>query len=195
MSEGFFKITLKEFNMSVLDKAKIKLLAINEAIDSIDENIKNLQSEKLKYCEDAEKLSNFCKTYNELSNDDQVEEFKPPVDFFARIKHYVVQPNTTVPEQNEFLKIHEIIDLVYDYLKECAPKNSNELVAYLEHSGKGLKGVDKATYVSAILSKSDKFVARRKHGGWFLAEQDPEAHKDESPTIGVVGDSIFNQTP
>lgn len=178
--------------MSVFEKAKIKLLAINEAIASIDASIKNLQSEKLKYCEDAEKLSDFCKTYDELSNDDKVEEFKQPVDIFARIRqHYVVQPNTAVSENNEFLKIHEIIELVYDYLKESAPKNSNELVAYLQHSGKNLKGVDKPTYLSAILSKSERFVARRKYGGWFLVEQDPEPNKEESPTIGVVGDSVL----
>ena len=71
--------------------------------------------------------------------------------------------------------------MVAEYLQNAAPQNTNALLAYLRAKGQDVPGANPAVYLANILSTSNKFVARRKHGGWFLIEQDPSP-KEESPS-------------
>ena len=173
--------------MSVKEKAMTKLAALNENIASLFAAQQSIEFEISESRLQVSKIEQFLEVYENLSTEET------PIGAVVRgvTSNY---SNQEVPQYNSpviFLKTHEIIDLTYDFLESHAPKSSDQIVGYLEHSGRGIKGTDKLTYVAAILSKSDKFVSRRKYGGWFLAEKDPESNKDESPTIGVVGDSIL----
>lgn len=87
-----------------------------------------------------------------------------------------------------------VTTLVAEYLHKTAPQNTNALLAYLRDKGLDVPGANPAVYLANILSTSDKFVARRKHGGWFLIEQDPSP-KEESPSDTNTEASIFQPSP
>jgi hypothetical protein len=169
---------------SVKDKAFTKLKTLNENIASLLAKQQIIGKEIAENEIEKTKVMQFLEMYEDLSMDETPIEALTAITLNQKIAKY----HNDNAEKNHiepviFLKIHEIVDLAYDFLKEHAPQSADQIVGYLEHSGKSIKGADKLTYVSAILSKSDKFVARRKHGGWFLVEQDPEPNKEESPTI------------
>lgn len=177
---------------SVKDKAFTKLKTLNENIASLLAKQQIIGKEIAENEIEKTKVMQFLEMYEDLSMDETPIEALTAITLNQKIAKY----HNDNAEKNHiepviFLKIHEIVDLAYDFLKEHAPQSADQIVGYLEHSGKSIKGADKLTYVSAILSKSDKFVSRRKHGGWFLVEQDPEPNKEESPTIRVVGDSVL----
>ena len=74
-----------------------------------------------------------------------------------------------------------VINLVAEHLQTSSPQKTNALLQYLKTNGVEVPGANKAVYLANILSTSNRFVARRKHGGWFLIEHDPTP-KEESPS-------------
>lgn len=178
--------------MSVKEKAAVKLSVLNEKVSALLSQQQSIEIEISESKSEISKIKQFLEMYDDLSTDENLTGTFTLNTLNQQIAKY---HNDNVAQKHDepvvFLKIHEIIELVSDYLRDNAPQSSDSLVGYLEHSGRSIKGADKSTYISAILSKSDKFVARRKYGGWFLAEQDPEPHKDELPTTSIAGNSIL----
>jgi len=64
------------------------------------------------------------------------------------------------------------------------PLQTGELLSILKSVGVQVGGADEIVNLSSYLSRCDKFIHRRKDGGWFLAK---EGEKKEAPqTRGVV---------
>lgn len=66
-------------------------------------------------------------------------------------------------------------------LRESQPMHTADLVKRLAEMGVPVGGTDEVLNLSSYLSKSTKFVNRRKDGGWFLAGE------EKSPDGGNQG--------
>jgi hypothetical protein len=162
---------MEQNNYPIFQTAKAELLAEELAIKELTSKLGEREKRR-------EKLHAFIEAYKEL--------------FGAPLTENPSQGlGLVLPDGSDKAKIIAISE--YSLLKK-SPRNTLELLSIIENEYKiTVGGGNKAVYLANILSTSDKFVARRKFGGWFLVSQDPDPKKAENPSVTSTEASMFNQ--
>lgn len=144
--------------MDILEKAQQKIVALQSAVSALRAQRDAIDAQLLRQERDLAKLLAFIDTYRELEGG--------PFDSGQRVQG-------ALERVAAFLKPKNIEVIAEAYLRESAPKKTGEIVDYLESKGCQIPSDKKEAYIAGVLSRSKRFVARRKHGGWFLVENDP----------------------
>lgn len=178
--------------MDILEKAQQKIVALQSAVSALRAQRESIDAQLLRQERELGKLIAFIDTYRELDGG--------PIDTGPRVQGALAQVAAVLKPKN--------IEVIAEaYLRESAPKRTGEIVEYLESKGCHIPSDKKEAYLAGVLSRSKRFVARRKHGGWFLVENDPvvenlfecldndqgdwaieNAHpQSETPSVGAEG--------
>lgn len=175
--------------MDVLKKAQQRIEILKSSVHSLRLQRETIEAQISQQEHEMARLSGFVDTYREL--DEVVEGGSVAIQYEERIRRF-----------RSLLSPRNIEVIVEAYLKVAAPKRTGELVAYLQEKGCQIPSDRKETYVAGVLSRSNRFVARRKLGGWFLVDNDPQSKsnnlfdgsseenmqsKSETPSVGAEG--------
>lgn len=147
--------------MDVLDRAQQRIATLNSTVQALRLQRESIDAQLAKYERELTKLLGFVDTYRELNAETDTPD--SPRD----------GGESSISRPKGMLTPRNIEVIAEAYLRDAAPKKTSELVDYLEEKGCQIPSQRKEAYLAGILSRSKKFVARRKHGGWFLAENDP----------------------
>jgi hypothetical protein len=100
----------------------------------------------------------------------------------------------SIPDSSSVESAKEkIVRIAVSLLTEHNPRSTLDLLMRVEQKGVEVGGKNKSVYLANILSTDDRFVSRRKFGGWFLVENDPL--KIGAPVVTATGASLSNQSP
>ena len=144
--------------MDVLEKAQQKIVALQSAVNALRTQREAIDAQLLRQERELGKLIAFIDTYREL--DGHFPDSGP-------------RAQGALERVSSLLKPKNIEVIAEAYLRESAPKRTGEIVEYLESKGCLIPSDKKEAYLAGVLSRSKRFVARRKHGGRFLIENDP----------------------
>lgn len=158
--------------MDVLEKAQQKIDALQHTVNKLRMQRESIDAQLTQNERELGKLLAFIDTYRQLVEDQP----KPVAETLTEYVHRLHRTRSELTPK----KIEAIAEA---YLRHEAPKRTPELVAYLEAKGCEIPGANKDGYVAGVLSRSKRFVARRRFGGWFLVENDPAAGSDETPEL------------
>lgn len=160
--------------MDVFEKAQQQIEVLKSNVDRLRMQRESIDAQLMRSEKELGKLLSFLDTYRQLADD------KPKEPDLGLTEHLVralrARTRTGLNPKN--------IEVITEaYLRHAAPKRTPEIVAYLEERGCEIPSTNKEGYLAGVLSRSDKFVARRKLGGWFLTENDPEPGSSETPEL------------
>lgn len=148
--------------MDVLEKAQQKIAVLKDSLQALRQQREAIEHQLVKHEHELVRLVGFLETYKEL-------------DQGAQIDSVTTSRAAGFNRMRSLLKPKNIEVIAEAFLRDNAPKKTNEIVDYLASKGCTIPSDNKEAYLAGILSRSDKFVARRKEGGWFLAEHAPAA--------------------
>ena len=156
--------------MDIIAKAQEKIGALTGTIHALRLQREAIEAQLNRHEHELAKLRSFIATFRELEGQPETVTQASAHGPFARVVSSAEKTRTGLaPKQIEVI--------VAAYLKENSPKRTSELVEYLESKGCEIPSDRKESYLAGVLSRSVLFVARRRHGGWFLRENDPVAEK------------------
>jgi hypothetical protein len=163
--------------MDVLEKAQRKIAALKTTVQALRQQRESIESQLLKSEHELIRLSGFLETYKELDDNPSISHLLSTAggDRFNRMRQILRPKNIEV--------------IAEAFLRDSAPKKTNEIVDYLESKGCVFPSENKESYLAGVLSRSNRFVARRKHGGWFLVENAPPVEHHftmAEPTQGAL---------
>lgn len=164
--------------MGVFEKAQRKCAEIVSAIENLRAEKEKIEAQLTRQESELLRLEGFISTYHELE--------EPESNYaFQEVRGLEPFKKNPVP----LLKPKMVEIIAEAYLKEAAPKKTLALVSYLESRGCQIPSGRKEAYIAGILSRSEKFVARRRYGGWFLSGDDPVSKEENtSPMAGTMGE-------
>ena len=153
--------------MDIIAKAQEKIGALTGTIHALRLQREAIEAQLNRHEHELAKLRSFIATFRELEGQPETGTQAP--------FHGVVRVVSSAEKARAGLAPKQIEVIVAAYLKENSPKRTSELVEYLESKGCEIPSDRKESYLAGVLSRSVLFVARRRHGGWFLRENDPVA--------------------